>query len=64
MRGARVFLLDEPAAGLDAASRARTRRLLADAAGDGAAVACVTHDDASIDEADLVLRLEGGRRVG
>ena len=64
VRGARVFLLDEPAAGLDAASRARTRRLLADAARDGAAVACVTHDDASIDEADLVLRLEGGRRVG
>lgn len=63
-RRARVFLLDEPAAGLDASSRARTRELLARAARDGAAVACVTHDEASIDAADLVVRLEGGRVVG
>jgi len=63
-RRATVFLLDEPAAGLDAASRARARRVLAEVARDGAAVACVTHDDASIAEADLVIRLEGGRRVG
>jgi zinc/manganese transport system ATP-binding protein len=64
VRRARVFLLDEPAAGLDSASRARTRQLLAAAARDGAAVACVTHDDVSIAEADRVVRLEGGRRVG
>ena len=64
VRRARVFLLDEPAAGLDADSRARTRELLRAAAQDGAAVACVTHDDASIAAADLVIRLEGGRRVG
>jgi zinc/manganese transport system ATP-binding protein len=62
-RQARIFLLDEPAAGLDSASRDRTRRMLAAAAGRGAAVACVTHDDASIDAADLVIRLENGRRV-
>jgi zinc/manganese transport system ATP-binding protein len=53
-RRARIFLLDEPAAGLDASSRTR----------DGAAVACVTHDEESIEAADLVVRLEGGRRVG
>ncbi len=64
VRRARVFLLDEPAAGLDAASRDRTRQLLAAAARDGAAVACVTHDDASIAAADLVVRLDNGRRVG
>jgi zinc/manganese transport system ATP-binding protein len=62
-RRARIFLLDEPAAGLDAASRAQTRRLLAEAARGGAAVACVTHDDESIDAADLVIRLEAGRCV-
>jgi zinc/manganese transport system ATP-binding protein len=63
-RQARVFLLDEPAAGLDADSRERTRRLLATAAAEGAAVACVTHDEASIGAADVVVRMERGRRVG
>jgi len=63
-RRARIFLLDEPAAGLDASSRARTRSMLAAAARDGAAVACVTHDEQSIAAADLVVRLEDGRRVG
>jgi zinc/manganese transport system ATP-binding protein len=62
-RRARVFLLDEPAAGLDAASRDRTRQLLAAAARTGAAVACVTHDDTAIEAADVVVRLEDGRRV-
>lgn len=64
VRQARVFLLDEPAAGLDADSREQTRALLAAAASDGAAVACVTHDEAAIAAADLVVRLDGGRRVG
>jgi zinc/manganese transport system ATP-binding protein len=63
-RRARIFLLDEPAAGLDASSRTRTREMLAAAAREGAAVACVTHDEESIGAADLVVRLEGGRRVG
>ncbi|GAA3597289.1 zinc ABC transporter ATP-binding protein AztA [Kineosporia mesophila] len=62
-RQARIFLLDEPAAGLDADSRARTRAMLAAEAARGAAVACVTHDDESIDAADVVVRLEAGRRV-
>jgi zinc/manganese transport system ATP-binding protein len=62
-RRARVFTLDEPAAGLDTASRERTRQLLAAAARAGAAVACVTHDESSIAAADLVVRLEAGRLV-
>lgn len=63
-RRARIFLLDEPAAGLDAQSRERTRTMLAQEAGRGAAVACVSHDEASIAAATAVIRLEGGRRVG
>lgn len=62
-RRARIFLLDEPAAGLDAQSRERTRAMLAEEAARGAAVACVSHDEASIAAATFVLRLEGGRRV-
>jgi zinc/manganese transport system ATP-binding protein len=58
-----VLLLDEPAAGLDGASRERTRTVLAEEAARGAAVACVTHDDASIERADVVVRLQDGRLV-
>lgn len=58
-----VLLLDEPAAGLDAESRDRTRTVLTEEAARGAAVACVTHDDVSIDHADRVLRLVEGRDV-
>jgi zinc/manganese transport system ATP-binding protein len=56
-----VLLLDEPAAGLDSLSRDRTRAVLAEEAARGAAVACVTHDDTSIAQADVVVRLEDGR---
>ena len=56
-----MLLLDEPAAGLDGASRERTRAVLAEEAARGAAVACVTHDDASIEQADVVVRLQDGR---
>ncbi len=63
-RQADVLLLDEPAAGLDAASRRRTREILAEEASRrGAAVACVTHDEESIAVADRVIRLELGRLV-
>ena len=61
VQGADVLLLDEPAAGLDSASRERTRTVLAEEAARGAAVACVTHDDASIEHADVVVRLQDGR---
>lgn len=58
-----ILLLDEPAAGLDAASRQRTREILAEEAARGATVACVTHDEESIAAADHVIRLDAGRIV-
>ncbi|WP_256206387.1 zinc ABC transporter ATP-binding protein AztA [Nocardioides luteus] len=59
-----ILLLDEPAAGLDAASRQRTREILAEEAARGATVVCVTHDEESIAASDHVLRFEDGRIVG
>lgn len=58
-----ILLLDEPAAGLDARSRDRTRAILAEEAARGAAVACVTHDEESLAVADRVIRLEAGHVV-
>lgn len=60
-RQARIFLLDEPAAGLDIESRRRTRGILAAEARRGVAVACVSHDEEAIAAADAVVRLDGGR---
>lgn len=60
---AEILLLDEPAAGLDAASRQRTRDILAEEAARGATIVCVTHDEESIAAADHVLRFENGRIV-
>lgn len=60
---AEILLLDEPAAGLDSASRQRTREILADVAAGGTTVVCVTHDEESIAAADHVLRLEDGRTI-
>lgn len=62
-RQARIFLLDEPAAGLDAESRSRARSMLAEEARHGAAVACVSHDEDSIAAADFVITLNAGRRL-
>lgn len=62
-RQARIFLLDEPAAGLDAGSRDRTRTILQAEADRGAAVVCVSHDPEAIAAADVVVMLDGGRRV-
>ncbi|MEU6137385.1 zinc ABC transporter ATP-binding protein AztA [Nocardioides sp. NPDC047086] len=61
---AEILLLDEPAAGLDATSRQRTREILAEEADRGATIVCVTHDEESIAAADHVLRFEDGRIVG
>jgi zinc/manganese transport system ATP-binding protein len=61
---ATVLLLDEPAAGLDAESRERTRTILREEAAAGAAVVCVTHDEAAIAAADRVVQLDGGMIVG
>ncbi len=60
VQGSDILLLDEPVAGLDDASRRRTRQILAEEASRGAAVACVTHEQAGIDAADRVIRLEDG----
>lgn len=60
---ARIFLLDEPAAGLDAESQDRTRAILAQEAARGAAVACVSHDQESIAAADHIITLRDGRRI-
>jgi len=62
-RGAGILLLDEPTTGLDAASSARIRAVIAEERARGAAVVCVSHDDAVIGDADRVVRLEGGRIV-
>ena len=62
-RESEILLLDEPAAGLDADSRARTREILTAEARRGRAIGWVTHDDEDVDCADAVVRLDAGRLV-
>jgi zinc/manganese transport system ATP-binding protein len=62
-RDAAILLLDEPAAGLDARSRQRTREILAAEAVRGRAVGWVTHDDEDIAASDDLVHLVDGRRV-
>lgn len=62
-RDAEILLLDEPAAGLDAASRERMREILTIEAACGRAVGWVTHDDEELAIADRVVHLAHGRRV-
>lgn len=62
-RDARILLLDEPAAGLDAASRERMRQILAVEASAGRAIGWVTHDDEDLAAADRIVHLARGRRV-
>lgn len=59
-----ILLLDEPSAGLDAASVVRTQEILHEEAARGATVVCVTHDDEAIASADRVIRLEHGHVAG
>jgi ABC-type branched-subunit amino acid transport system ATPase component/ABC-type branched-subunit amino acid transport system permease subunit len=62
--GARVLLLDEPAAGMSADERARLRRVLRRLAGSGRAVLLVEHDMALVARgADRVTVLAAGRVV-
>ncbi len=56
-----ILLLDEPGAGLDVASRAAIRRILASEAARGHAVGWVTHDEEDVARADEVIDL--GRLV-
>ncbi|UOQ56355.1 ATP-binding cassette domain-containing protein [Leucobacter allii] len=55
-----ILILDEPAAGLDAASRGRTREILRAEAARGAAVVWVTHDAEDVAVADREIRVDGG----
>lgn len=54
-------LLDEPTKGLDAASRRRVARLLAELAGEGAAVVAATHDLDFVEQAadDVSMLFDG-----
>lgn len=56
-----VLLLDEPSAGLDAASAERTQHILSEEVARGAAVVCITHDRSESDGADREIRLAEGR---
>lgn len=60
-RGADTLLLDEPTSALDVDSAERIVRAMRAEADRGVAVVCVSHDDAVIDAADVVIRLESGR---
>ena len=60
-RGADALLLDEPTTALDAGSAERILEAVRIEADRGAAVVCVSHDQALIDAADVVIRLEAGR---
>lgn len=62
-RRADVLLLDEPTAALDLASAERIVRGMRAEADRGVAVVCVSHDQAVIDAADLVVRLDAGRLI-
>lgn len=62
-RDAPILLLDEPAAGLDAASRERMREILAVEAAAGRAIGWVTHDGEDLAVADRIVHLAHGRRV-
>jgi len=60
--GARILLLDEPDAGLDAASRRTLRSLLSEAAAEGKVVLLATHHLREYDSLlDTVTILDGGR---
>jgi putative ABC transport system ATP-binding protein len=58
-----LVIADEPTASLDAEAGASVIDALATLAGAGAALVVATHDEAVIDAADHVVRLEDGRRI-
>ncbi len=62
--GARIWLLDEPASGLDPASRARFSALLRDAVADGVTICLIEHNlDIVIELADRIAFLDQGRKL-
>jgi putative ABC transport system ATP-binding protein len=58
-----VLWADEPTGALDRAAAAELTGLLADAATTGCAVVVVTHDPAVAERADVLVRMEDGRRI-
>lgn len=58
-----LLILDEPAAGLDAAAQETIADLLADARAEGTTVVHATHDASAAAQADCCLLLEDGRLV-
>jgi len=62
--GARIWLLDEPASGLDPASRARFTALLRAAVADGVTICLIEHNlDIVIELADRIVFLDQGRKL-
>ena len=61
--GPPLVIADEPTASLDAEAGASVIDALRALASAGAALAVATHDEAVIDAADEVVRLEDGRRI-
>jgi len=61
-RRADVLLLDEPTTALDLDSARRILGAMRSEADRGVAVVCVSHDQAVIDAADVVVRLDAGIR--
>jgi ABC-type multidrug transport system ATPase subunit len=60
-----LWLLDEPHAGLDAASRALLADLISEAVADGAAVLLSSHEpELAIPLSDRVVVMSGGRVTG
>jgi zinc/manganese transport system ATP-binding protein len=62
-RRAETLLLDEPTTALDLESAERIVRAMRAEADRGVAVVCVSHDNAVIDAADHVVRVDAGRVV-
>jgi putative ABC transport system ATP-binding protein len=61
--GPDVLWADEPTGALDRTAAAELTELLADAATTGCAVVVVSHDPAVAERADVLVRMEDGRRI-
>ena len=62
--GARIWLLDEPASGLDPASRSRFMALLRAAVSDGVTICLIEHNlDIVTEIADRIAFLDQGRKL-
>jgi putative ABC transport system ATP-binding protein len=62
--GPKVVWADEPTGALDRVGAAEMTELLKEAASEGTAVVVASHDASLADAADVVVRVQDGRRVG